>query len=484
MPHRVPEAKVVPHSVFAALQRRFEEAVRREEWLLDNSRSALIVMRAPEGIVLRMNERARRFIAMPLTEGSSTLSQILVPADRARLVAALDRLAGGADLGITGLHIDRGGGRSEVFDAAFHPRPDNGRITWLVELVESGAEIDERTREDVRLFEVVGNVTDRVLHDLRNLLLPLATHVELAMASVDQTSEAYRSLLDVRAACAHCQDNLTDLADIVRPETTGETVAHVKDVVDRVGTILRYVVQRRARVRLQTVDGTPPIRVPAHELQRFLVSAAAHAADIAGPDAKSLLVAARPGSSPQSVVVEISVETGGRPLGEAVDAAEVQDILRKVLPGVEASVRCERTEKELRFAIEFEAARGEAPPADLRGHESLLLVLDESMARELLRNYFTSKGYVVRTAVGLDDAKAILAADATIEAVIYDTQDVAARDAEIVEALTRGGRKLLLCDSREGAKSRDGVRIVTRPYRVVDLSRSLRALLNEPKTAD
>src|SRR6185436_17512462 len=142
--------------------------------------------------------------------------------------------------------------------------------TWLVDIVEPASlERPQPALRDERLMEVVGNVTDRILHDLRNFLLPLASHLELAMASVDHTTEAYRSLLDVRAACGHCQESLSNLAALVKPDEQGERIAHIKDVLDPVVTILRYLMQRRIKIRMNAADGTPPIKMPAYSLQRL-----------------------------------------------------------------------------------------------------------------------------------------------------------------------------------------------------------------------
>lgn len=490
MSDRSDDIKLVPQTIYDALAHRVVELQAREQLLFEKSRSAWVIVDGKSGALVDANPRARELLG-----GSNRASEefwtLFDPKNADRVRTAVLSTGAVAPRFLDQLTMLLPGGRTMLVELRLSARPDQGRITWLVEIdsEDFGSQPGLPTRPE-RLMEVVSNVSDRILHDLRNYLMPLTTHVELAMASVDQTSDAYRSLLEVRAACGTCQTSLSNLADIVRPKNPGERVAHARDVLDRAATILRYLLQRRVAIQVDVRDGTPPIRVPAYVLQRFLVGLAGRGAERRS-GARVVKFYAQPTHDERRASISIDIE-GLSPADESAresETAEAQNQIRALPQEAAATIRTESGPIWLRYALELDAfSTNSAPQAalNLTGSEDIVVVHDDALTRDILKNYFAAKGYHVLAGGNPREVLSTLAGGHPGTLVVLDLQPSAGDPLDYLDGFMNspGVRRILVCgqgdiENRIPATAR--LRFLRKPYRVVELATLVRNMLDEEK---
>ncbi len=430
-----------------------------ERCVFDLSPATMMVISARDGQVLAMNQAGRKLFGAALSvkglrvEGEADRLLLQVEGDHRRLPLRCMPL----------------GGREDVFLAALADelRPELGG--------DSPVE---------RVLPSLGILTSRILHDVRNLIFPLACHMDLAMASVDTTSEAYTSLLEVQAACRRCEEELDKLSALSVTQAGSERFVHVEDVLERAALLLRYILPRKIEIDIQVEDATHLIRVSPTGFQRLLIDLAALAHD-RREQAEGLALSARSEGDDVLLTLHLDSPRPGRPEDFEHERRCIEDVLaREEVPAtIELNIEVEAAALDFEVRIKSPATASTSQ-LESRGIESgrgerVIILHHQPMMRDLMRNYLDGKGYACSTR-------------ATLEALLEDLRDgvdavVADASTEEVRQLVRtietggapGLAALIVCrgqfDDRAPAISS---RRLDHPFRMDEVAAALRNLLD------
>ena len=431
----------------------------------------------------------------------SPAAMLLVDAADGRVVelnAAGHQLFGGAFRAGT-MNVVRGDDDGDEHELLLHLEgrhrrlPLNRRALPDREDLYLAALVDERRPELLpenlaeRVLPPIGAMTDRILHDVRNLILPLSCHMDLAMASVDTTSEVYHALLEVQGACRRCEGELEKLATLSGTRETPPRFLHVEDVLERCALLLRYLLPRQVEIKVDVEVGTRLINASPNDLQRRVVHLAGLAHDRRAR-VKSLLLGSR--NVDDGVVMTIAL---GAPVSTDEDTLALErESLGEQLDGdgqsltVAVELDAEGIEFELRVASSACARpedfdeKGGAP-----GHgERVAILHSRPMMRDLISHYLESKNYKPEICPSCDDLLDALADGR--DAVVADVSDVEA--AHIAEAIDRGEtpglRALVLSRGHFRTDADIPYQRLQPPFRIDEVASSLRSLLDEadPRT--
>lgn len=354
---------------------------------------------------------------------------------------------------------------------------------FLAALVEPGRlEIGLDSTAD-RVLPSIGAVTDRILHDVRNLIFPLVCHMDLAMASVDTTTEAYASLLEVQASCRRCESELEKFSALSATMNQVIRFVHVEDVLERAALLLRYVLPRRVEMDVQVASGTRLIRVSPTEFQRFLVDivSLAHGRR---EQAESLLLEAS--GEADDVVLELRL--GAPRFGSNRDYERERDGIRKVLHsrviGDEIEVDVAVSPGGLVFSVRVKgSATASSHQLESRGIESgrgerVLVLHHQPMMRDLIRNYLSGKDYVCEGVGTLDALLDRL--EQGIQAVVADisTEETRQLIAEIEAGRAPELAALVVCRGNLDQTPPIPSRRLEHPFRMDEVAGALRGLLD------
>ena len=163
--------------------------------LFEAHQACYLVFGKDDGKIRRANGKVLTHFGDRLRLGETRIRDLFVHSDAERVDDAMAEIVGSPSR------------RSVVNEAYFRPR-DSLPVPVDIVLADFGIDqilmevshcpVGNGAKAAEPLLTKSGDVTARVLHDVRNLLFPLVGQVELAMASIDKvTHEDYRRQYDV-----------------------------------------------------------------------------------------------------------------------------------------------------------------------------------------------------------------------------------------------------------------------------------------------
>jgi PAS domain S-box-containing protein len=417
---------------------------------------------------------------------------------------------------------------SLVRDAFTKPR---FAIAMLEDITPRKQAEDERVRLETQLrqaqkMEAVGQLAGGVAHDFNNLLTAIRGYSEFALSRVGSDDAGLQKDIEEIARSADRASSLTrQLLAFSRKQLLQPRILQLNDVVGEVDQMLRRLIGED--IEVVTVFGRALGRVKADpgQIEQVLVNLVVNARDAmpeggqltietANVDADDELVAQHEGLTPGRYVMlavhdtghGMDAETRGRLFepffttkeqgkGTGLGLATVYGIVKQSggyvvvesEPGNGATFKIFL--QRLEAGVDEAAPRVRVEPDRPSGSETVLLVEDEEVVRNLVREILERNGYAVLEARnGAEALELGQTCGAPIHLLVTDVvmPKMSGRElAERLVAIHPETRVLYMSGYTDGAISQQGVldpqtELLQKPFTFDDLAQKVRQVLDAP----
>lgn len=325
------------------------------------------------------------------------------------------------------------------FDENNNPVEMFGVIQDITEKVK----LEEQLRQAQKM-ESIGRLAGGVAHDFNNMLGVILGHAELAMDQVDPKLSLHADLEEIRSAAKRSADLTRQLLAFARKQTISPVVLDINDTVAGMLTMLRRLIGEDIDLAWQPGSGVWSIKVDPSQVDQILVNLCVNSRDaIAGIGEITIktenktfdedFCADHHGFIPGDYVV-LSVGDNGEGMdeqslarlyepffttkelgkGTGLGLAMVYGIIKQNNGFIDVYSEPSRGtlfKIYLPRQLAAPAAKVDEQPAvaSARGHETILLVEDESLVLDLVTRMIESLGYTVLAAA--TPAAAVLLAE-------------------------------------------------------------------------
>lgn len=326
-----------------------------------------------------------------------------------------------------------------------------GRASWLsvgiditarTEAERALARSEEQLRQSQKM-EAIGTFAGGISHDFNNLLTGMLGYCDLALSELDENSDAYRDVAEVRALAVRGSDLTRQVLTVSRKQVVQPTRLNPNDVVSGLDRLLRRVVGAHIDFDINLQDDIGFIRADIGQLEQVLLNLTANARD-AMRSGGTLRIATASVEGAHPLVrnlpghmrwVMITVSDTGVGMTEAVRERIFEPFfttkdrgkgtglgLALVYAMVEQANGIVHVESEPNHGTTFQLlfprvdGNSEASPAGLTttevlsGSETILFAEDEESVRNVATAALERHGYRVLSAANGDAALAILRA--------------------------------------------------------------------------
>ncbi len=433
-----------------AADRSITDYVTRCEAILDTTSNAIVSIN-PDGRIRTWSFRAEELLGYTEEEILNSSYEILIPEDR--IEEAEERLRRARDKkGIIRFETQRLNKSKEPVDveiALSYLGPEIGYVAAISDLTGARRAAEEKRQLEEQLtiaqrLESVGRLASGVAHDFNNLLTVILFHAE-SIETDPRHGGLYRQpAKDIREAGERAAALTQQLLTFGRRQTIKSLVIDLNDTVRGMGTILRRIIGEDIDLHLELADALGPIESDASQIEQVILNLVVNARD-AMPDGGRLVIrtdnrvldddeaAIHPSLKPGRYVM-LSVTDNGEGMdketcahifepffttkphgkGTGLGLATVYGVVKQskgvvsvysergsgttfkvFLPRVDQSL----TSRTPRPAVTDASGRG----------ETILVVEDEEMVRQIARQILDRAGYTVLEASGAAHALALTA---------------------------------------------------------------------------
>ncbi len=356
--------------------------------------------------------------------------------DRGRLARELDQALGGEDIGVDEYTLVRSDGTMAVFIARFSIIANDDQVLGLRGIFfditrrkEAARELHEK-EEKLRLaqkLEAIGTLAGGVAHDFNNMLTAINTYGELALSEIDEYHPCREHLDGILEAAKRSSGLTRQLLLFSRKQSLDPHIIDLNNVVREIKKMLTRLIRDDIRLNLKLGAGLPSIFADQGQLEQVIMNLVVNARD-AMPDGGDLTIETShvsgepnsPGDAEPARLVVLSVSDDGIGMdektikrifepfyttkeaerGTGLGLATVYEIVKR--SGGEVRVRS-TLGKGSCFDLSFPYfdgvvdARDSLPPdiMQLSGSETILLVEDERVVREVVAATLRTYGYTV-----------------------------------------------------------------------------------------
>jgi PAS domain S-box-containing protein len=396
-----------------------------------------IVMLAPDGRVQTWNPaaeemfgwRAERMIGQRLPERFAELYRALDPETQRRTVTGLE------------LTVDNKAGRPvDISLSSAALRDAQGEIRGTVAIIADVTmrhQLEEQLRQAQKM-EVVGRLAGGVAHDFNNFLTAILGYCDLATAQLDPNQPLYRHLDEIRKAGLRAGALTRQLLAFSRKQILQLVPLDLNAVIEDMGTMLDRLVGGKVVLVTRLDPAVPAVLADAGQIEQVIVNLAVNARD-AMPDGGALTVETgsariRPAEALRLEIaagnyVRLSFSDTGMGMTDETRSRIFEPFFTTKEKGKGTGLGLSTVYGILQQSgggIEVQSAPGQGttfhlylPPTDAppepnaespggrtarRGRETVLVVEDEDMVRELTRNILEEQGYRVLEAMDADEA--------------------------------------------------------------------------------
>ena len=371
-------------------------------------------------------------------------------------------------------------------------------------------------------MEAVGRLAGGIAHDFNNLLTAILGCADLALDSLAAGVPEREEIEEIRRAALRAADLTRQLLAFSRQQVIAPTVLNPNDVVAAVDKLLRRLLGEDVELRVVLASDLAAVKVDPSQLEQVVVNLAVNARD-AMPNGGKLTIetqnveldqeyvrghlSAQPGSyvmlavsdtgvgmdaATQARIFEPFFTTKEKGKGTGLGLATVYGIVKQGGGWIWVySEPGHGTTFKVYFPRVAEVAAPiaptPAPPASVRGSETVLVVEDEEMILTLVQKVLKANGYTVLVAASGGDAERVAGQhEGPIHLLMTDVvlpglngREVARR----LEATRPGIRVLYLSGYTDDAivhhgVLEPGVAFLQKPFTPAVLARKVREVLD------
>ena len=315
-----------------------------------------------------------------------------------------------------------------------------GIIGFALDLTDIKKAEEEKEELQAQLLqaqkmEAIGTLAGGIAHDFNNLLMIISGYAEILLQDIEAldggTDGEFRAMVDtILAACTRAQDVAGQVLAFSRQAEFHPAVVQIEDVINETFGFLRETIDRKVTLSTEIVPGLHAVLADPGQLQQVLMNLCTNALH-AMSEGGNLKISARnatldrdfvsghnPDAAPGEYLSVTVSDTGcgmdeetlqhvfepffttkGIGEGTGLGMATVYGIVRNHtgLITVDSAVG---QGTSVRIFLPRAAASTESPEADVpedaaTGTETILLVEDEKMVRELMIRSLSERGYSV-----------------------------------------------------------------------------------------
>jgi PAS domain S-box-containing protein len=332
--------------------------------------------------------------------------------------------------------VDRPRTRDRVW-LLINAEPEFGPDGKIAQIVATLGDITELKRLEASLLqarklESIGRLAGGIAHDFNNLLTVIIGGTSLALATLPEDAPARVDLQQALEAAERAANLTRQLLTFARQQVTLPKCVSLSAVLRSIEPLLARLIGEHIELSVQASDDTWPVNVDPVQLEQVIVNLAVNARDampLGGRLVISIANAVVDVPAGDYAVVSVSDSGHGmdantrdhlfepffttKELGTGLGLATVHGIVEK--QGGFVVVRSEPGRGatflvHLRRAERAEvdgASPGPLAPLPQRGCETILIVEDEPMVRNLARRVLQMNGYNVLVAVDGVDATGV-----------------------------------------------------------------------------
>jgi PAS domain S-box-containing protein len=401
------------------------------------------------------------------------------------------------------------------------PSGENYGAVVVTQDITEKRELENRLRQAQKM-EAVGQLAGGVAHDFNNLLTVVAGASELLLDRLEPDSEAYRLVQEIALAGERATGLTRQLLAFGRRTVVAPQLVQLNGIVGETDRLLRRLLGEDIELRTHLGDDMPPVRVDVTQIAQVLVNLAVNARD-AMPQGGLLTIetgardfdgryaSTHPEVIPGRYVVLSVCDTGcgmteevrrhlfepfftTKPPGKGtgLGLATVYGIVKQA--GGQVTVDSTPGAGTCFQILIPEATEGHnagpqllADDARAHGHETILLVEDESAVRALAREALTSHGYSVVEAKDAAEALTLAAAlNGDLDLLVTDVVMPGMGGLELSQRIrqTKPALKVLFVSGyTDDAMVRHGVMaaevdLLQKPFGASGLARKVRQVLD------
>ena len=370
-------------------------------------------------------------------------------------------------------------------------------------------------------MEAVGRLAGGVAHDFNNLLTGIRGFTDIVLSGFQEGDPQHRDLLEIQRATERAAALTGQLLAFSRKQVVDPVVLDLNELLRSTARILERLIGEDVRIVFEPSSDPSTVRVDPSSVEQVLINLSVNARD-AMPEGGKLTIRtahvrldqtfcnvhldARPGD-----YVRLSVSDTGIGMSEAVlshlfepffttkESGHGTGLGLSIIYGIVqqsngfihvASTIGSGSSFELYFPAIAERPQSSLRPPELEpapGNETVLVVEDEPLVRDLVSKFLRGQGYRVLSAASGEAALA-LAASTSVDLLLSDVVLPEMNGRQIYERLagTRPELRVLFMSGyteniiAPHGVLEDGFRFVQKPFSLKELARKVREAL-DPK---
>jgi len=367
-------------------------------------------------------------------------------------------------------------------------------------------ELEEQLLHSQRM-EATGRLAGGIAHDFNNLLTVIMSYSELGRFALESSHPSYEALEQINVAAQRAAALTRQLLIFARKEVVDPKVIDLNQLVQNVAKLLHRVVGEDVVLTLALSTGSAPVMMDPVQCEQLLMNLAVNARD-AMPGGGSLEIR----TAIEATTIRVSVHDTGLGMSTGVQERAFEPFFTTKDAGKGTGLGLSTCLAIVRNAggtitIESEIGRGTAfhvalPRAQTdadaeglsrsssmpRGNETVLLIEDDAVVRQLTARILRRQGYKVLVANQADEALELAADHSTrIDLFLSDVVMPGESGPSVIERLSaaRPSTKVLFVSGYPGDDlSRRGVdeasfRFLAKPYSSEQLAQRVRQVLDD-----
>ena len=305
-------------------------------------------------------------------------------------------------------------------------------------------------------MEAIGNLAGGISHDFNNLLQGISGYTQLMLTTCDPTSKNYSHLQGILQACERAADLIRQLLTLSRKVESALGPLNLNEQVTQVRTILDHTIPKMIDIKIDLAPNLHTINADPIQIEQIILNMAINAHQ-AMPDGGTLSIStantcldaafcAKHLQATQGPNVMLKIADNGPGMDQAIlerifepffttkEVGQGTGLGLSTVYGIIQShgayIQCVSSPgKGTEFTIYFPAIvrqherpkKPQKEDVDLGGNETVLIVDDEAIIREIAAEILTTHGYATLLAESGEEAIRIYAANKnTIDIVIMD----------------------------------------------------------------